>query len=120
MQSHYLPVNVLFACNVRFSTWSVFVVVVLGLEQALCLIGVGIELDPLLVCRLGDALCLNTSRYEPVTDGIDGFLSRSEELDDFLSRVVLAVLGRVMLRTDVAPELVRVASCRKCHALTPP
>ena len=51
--------NLLVARNVELSTWRVFVVVVLGLEQALCLIGVGIELDPLLVHGLRDALRLN-------------------------------------------------------------
>ena len=76
---------VLVTSDVDFTGGNMLVVVVLGLQQTLSLVNLGIKLNPLLVRRVGDALAVDTSLAEPVLDSIDGVLWWSEEIDDLFS-----------------------------------
>lgn len=83
------------ASNMLVAGGEVLVLVVLGLEELLGLVGGEIELDPLLVDRLRDSLGGDASLLQPVVDLVDSMLWWSKELNDFLRRVPLAVLGGV-------------------------
>ena len=76
---------VLVTSDVDFTGGNMLVVVVLGLQQTLSLVNLGIKLNPLLVRRVGDALAVDTGLAEPVLDSIDGVLWWSEEIDDLFS-----------------------------------
>ena len=65
--------------------------VVLGLQQLLRLRSAEVELDPLLVDRLRDPLCLDSSLSQPRLDSIDAFLRWCEQVMDVFRRVELSV-----------------------------
>lgn len=50
------------------------VLVVLSMQQFLDLGGLGVELEPLLVRGLADAVHRNASRLQPSTNSVDGAL----------------------------------------------
>ena len=71
---------------------------VLGMEKFLDLIYVCIELKPLFVHGLRNATCFNTGAFEPSSDGLDGILRGSEDINHFFSRIVFTVIGRIVIR----------------------
>jgi hypothetical protein len=74
--------------------------VVLGAQQALDLVGIGIKLNPLLVDGLRDAVGVNARRLQPVADRRNGVRRGGEELVDLLGGIVLSVVGGLVMRPD--------------------
>lgn len=90
--------HLLITGNVGPAGASVLIDVVLCLEQALGLFSVGVELNPLLVGRLADAMSSDAGGLQPAANCVDSSLSGGKDLDDLLGCVVLAKAGRVVAR----------------------
>ena len=88
----------LITANMRLSGRCVFVNIVLCLQQFFGFGRGSIKLHPLLVCRLRNAVRFDASGFEPPSNCINSLLSWSEDLNDFLGRVVFPELGGVMAR----------------------
>ena len=84
--------NLLVAANVQVPGRPMLIDMVLRLQQALDLVRGGIELHPLFVRRLRDTVRRNPGRLDPLTDRVDGVLSRGKDIDDLLRRVVFPEL----------------------------
>jgi len=76
--------------------WFVLPRVVFGFQQTLHFMHLSIELDPLFINRLRDAMRGNPTWFEPCSDRLDSSLGRGKDVDNFLRCIVLAVLWRIM------------------------
>lgn len=77
--------------------------VVLGLEDRLELAGGGLKMDPALATGDLDGAAGDARGDEPLLDGLDRVLFGSEELDKLVLGVVVAVVGRLGVRTGDIP-----------------
>lgn len=98
MLSHAFRDRVLVASNVGLAGRLVLIHVVLCLQKPLCILDMGIKLDPLLVGGLADLVFGDTSGHKPTSNGVDGFRAGGEEVVDLFWRVPLAIVLRVMAR----------------------
>lgn len=73
--------------------------VVLGLENRLELPNSRLEVDPALALGSGDLVGGNTRLDQPALDGVDGVLIGSEELNNLILGIVLAIVGRRRIGT---------------------
>ena len=89
MLGDVLGEEVLVASNVALAGSCVLELVVLCLEQALGFFSPDIQLDPLLVDGVANALCGDTGVLEPRVDGIYSVLWWSENVDDLFWRIPL-------------------------------
>ena len=100
MAADVLGQVVLVTSNVLASGGDVLVVVVLGPQKTLGLLGGGIKLDPLLVDGLRDALGRNVGLMEPLADSVDSVLSWSKDVVNLFWREPLTESRRVGVRAD--------------------
>lgn len=69
------------------------VLVVLRLQQRAQLAGRGLKVDPRPAMRDLDGFGADTRIYEPLLDAVDALIAGGEEINNFIGREVLAVLG---------------------------
>ena len=93
--------RLLVAGNIDFARPPVLILMVFGVEKFFDLIYVCIELKPLLVHRLRDAICCNAGTFEPSPHSLDGVLRGSKDVDYLLGRVMLTVVGRIVIRAII-------------------
>ena len=74
--------------------------VILRSKQLLNLIRVRVELQPLLVGRLGDAMRVDAGRLNPTAYVVHAVLRRSKQVVDFVRRKVLAIPMGSRVRTN--------------------
>ena len=70
------------------------VVMILRLDQVFDFRGWSVELQPLLVDRLGDAIRLDSGGLQPLPDSIHAVFVRRKNLMNLLHSVVLAISRR--------------------------
>ena len=85
---------VVVTANVLALAARVFVEMVLGIEQLLNILSGSIELDPCSVGRERDAIRWDSSGNEPCFYSLNGVVRWSKQSLDFISSIVLAILGR--------------------------
>ena len=72
--------------------------VVFRAQQILDLVRVGVELQPLLVGRLRDAVASDAHALQPLADTVDALLRRREQVVDLLRGEVLTIPGGLGVR----------------------
>jgi hypothetical protein len=70
--------------------------VLLSLQKVFSFVYLGIELDPLLVDRLGDAISINTAGFKPCANTLDGCVGGGEQFNYLVGGVVLTVFWRIV------------------------
>lgn len=83
--------EVLLASDVGVTSGLVFVVEVLSLENLLSFVDLCIELNPLLVDRVGDTLAVNAGLNQPRPNSINGLLRWCKQVVDLFCGIPLPV-----------------------------
>jgi len=74
--------------------------VVFGVEEFLGLLAWNIQSNPALVLRVDYGALLDAEGNEPIADSFYSFLRRSEHVMDLLWCPMLAIFGRIWVRTS--------------------
>lgn len=114
--------HVIFLASGVQSSTVMLVDVVLCLDEVLELGDGGIELQPLLVDGLGDAIGGEAGLLEPAAQGVHGLCGGREDVVDLLGRVVLPVSGRAVVgaEEDCQRESYVMLPERRIEGLTQP